>query len=56
MSEDIRDIFGEYDPPFDFSKYYNPSAEDKEAAKKLEEKYKMLAAERKASLDRELLK
>lgn len=47
MSRDIG-IFinGEYDPLFDFSKYYNPSAEDKEAAKKLEEKYKKLADER----------
>ena len=48
MSKDIRDILnGEYDPLFDFSKHYNPSAEDKEAAKKLEGKYKKLAAERK---------
>lgn len=47
MSNDIRDIInGKYDPLFDFSKYYNPSAEDKEAAKKLEEKYKKLADER----------
>lgn len=47
MSRDIG-IFinGEYDPLFDFSKYYNPSAEDKEAAKKLEGKYKKLADER----------
>lgn len=50
MSNDIRDVLnGEYDPLFDFNKHYNPSANDKEAAKKLEEKYKRIAADRRVN-------
>ncbi len=44
MSKDIRDIFGEYDPPYEVN--LNPSKEQIEAAKRLEEKYKKLADER----------
>lgn len=45
MSKDIRDIFGEYDPLYKVNP--NPTKEQIEAVKKLEEKYKKLAAERK---------
>lgn len=47
MSKDIRDIYGEYDPPYIVNT--NPTKEQIEAAKKLEEKYLKMAAERKAS-------
>lgn len=45
MEKDPRDIFGEYDPPYNFNK--KPTKEQIEAARKLEEKYIKLAAERK---------
>ena len=42
---DPRDIFGEYDPPIPIVK--DPTKEQKEAAKKIIEKYEKLAAEKR---------
>ena len=47
MNNSRKNITGEYDPPFDFGKNRNPTAEDKEAARELEEKYKKMNAEKK---------
>ncbi len=40
-------IDGEYDPPYNFNS--NPSEEEKEAANKVMEKYKKIAAEKHPS-------
>lgn len=43
---DIREVYGEYDPPYNFNK--NPTEEEKEAAEKIIRKYEELAAEKKS--------
>lgn len=50
MSKNIRDIYGEYDPPYTINP--NPTAEQKEAAQKIIEKYERLAAEKANGKDK----
>lgn len=44
VSKDLRDIYGEYDPPYNFNE--NPTKEEIEAAKKIIAKYEKLAKEK----------
>ena len=47
MPKNIRDIYGEYDPPYVLNA--NPTESQKKAAEELIEKYKALAAQKKNS-------